>query len=358
MMVVFLCGLVALILMRTLKNDYARFTSEDDELELGKVVDESGWKQVHGDVFRPPKHLVLLAAVLGTGYQLLWLGMTCIALTLVGSFYHERGTIVTTFLVLYSLTSFVAGYSGASFFKRNQGEDWKKAMAITASLLPMCVFGTLFGLNFIGVAYQSTNVLSVGTIMVMLCIWLLVSCPLTILGTIVGRSMATVGDFPCRVNALMRPVPDGKWYTKPSSIVLVAGILPFGSIFIEMYFIFTSFWNYKFYYVYGFMLLVYIILIIVTMCVTIVATYFLLNAEDYRWQWTAYLSGGSTAAYVYLYAIYYFVTKTRMSGILQTFYYFGYMGLFCLGLFFLTGTIGHLGAHVFVHRIYRYIKSD
>ena len=34
MMVVFLCGLVALILMRTLKNDYARFTSEDDDLEL------------------------------------------------------------------------------------------------------------------------------------------------------------------------------------------------------------------------------------------------------------------------------------------------------------------------------------
>jgi hypothetical protein len=28
-------------------------------------------------------------------------------------------------------------------------------------------------------------------------------------------------------------------------IALVGGLLPFGSIFIEMYFIFTSFWNYK-----------------------------------------------------------------------------------------------------------------
>lgn len=49
------------------------------------------------------------------------------------------------------------------------------------------------------------------------------------------------------------------------------------------YFIFTSFWAYKIYYVYGFMLLVFIILTIVTVCVTIVCTYFLLNAEDYRW---------------------------------------------------------------------------
>jgi transmembrane 9 superfamily protein 3 len=32
-------------------------------------------------------------------------------------------------------------------------------------------------------------------------------------------------------------------------VCLVAGVLPFGSIFIETYFVFTSFWNYKFYYV-------------------------------------------------------------------------------------------------------------
>ena len=31
------------------------------------------------------------------------------------------------------------------------------------------------------------------------------------------------------------------------------------------------------------MLLVFLILIVVTVCVTIVCTYFLLNAEDYRW---------------------------------------------------------------------------
>jgi hypothetical protein len=31
------------------------------------VNEESGWKLVHGDVFRPPKHLAVLAALLGTG---------------------------------------------------------------------------------------------------------------------------------------------------------------------------------------------------------------------------------------------------------------------------------------------------
>ena len=66
-------------------------------------------------------------------------------------------------------------------------------------------------------------------------------------------------------------------------IAILGGLLPFGSIFIEMYFVFTSFWAYKVYYVYGFMLLVFIILLTVTSCVTIVTVYFFLNAEDYRW---------------------------------------------------------------------------
>lgn len=132
-----------------------------------------------------------------------------------------------------------------------------------------------------------------------------------------------------RINAVPRPIPEKKWFMEPGVIILLGGILPFASIFIEMYvckrffvllfkrlllfryFIFTSFWAYKIYYVYGFMLLVFLILIIVTVCVTIVCTYFLLNAEDYRWQWTSYLAAASTAAYVYVYAIYYFFFKTK-----------------------------------------------
>lgn len=55
------------------------------------------------------------------------------------------------------------------------------------------------------------------------------------------------------------------------------------TVFVLRYFVFTSFWAYKIYYVYGFMLLVFAILAVVTVCVTIVCTYFLLNAEDYRW---------------------------------------------------------------------------
>jgi transmembrane 9 superfamily member 3 len=44
--------------------------------------------------------------------------------------------------------------------------------------------------------------------------------------------------------------------------------------------------------------------------VTIVAVYFLLNSEDYRWPWLSFLAAGSTAVYVFLYAVFFFFMKT------------------------------------------------
>lgn len=87
MMVIFLTGLVAMILLRTLRNDYAKYTRDDDDIESLEhdISEESGWKLVHGDVFRPPPNLALLAALLGTGVQLALLVLFVILITIAGS---------------------------------------------------------------------------------------------------------------------------------------------------------------------------------------------------------------------------------------------------------------------------------
>ena len=87
MMVIFLTGLVAMILLRTLRNDYAKYTRDDDDIESLEhdISEESGWKLVHGDVFRPPPNLALLAALLGTGVQLALLILFVILITIAGT---------------------------------------------------------------------------------------------------------------------------------------------------------------------------------------------------------------------------------------------------------------------------------
>jgi transmembrane 9 superfamily protein 3 len=363
MMVVFLVGLVALILLRTLRNDYAKYMRDEDDLDSTErgVGEDSGWKQIHGDIFRKPNYIMLFTAFLGTGYQLMFMVFVMIALSIVQTLYAERGAIASSFIASWCLTSFMAGYYSGSFYKShfypNPSPDWIKVFLLTGTTMPAIVAAVIMSLNSVGVAY-GTHTLPMSAFFTMFIIWLLVALPLTLGGTILGRQWGGKADWPCRINSFPRPIPETPWYSRRLFLVLVSGLLPFGSIFIEMWFVFTSFWNYKFYYVYGFMLLVYVILSIVTMCVSIVATYFLVNNEDWRWWWTAFLSGASTSLYVFLYSMYYFFTKTHMHGFLQTAFYFGYTGLFCIALAMVCGTVGVIGSKWFVTRIYRNIKID
>ena len=54
-----------------------------------------------------------------------------------------------------------------------------------------------------------------------------------------------------------------------------------------------------------------VILIIIQVCVSIVGTYVLLNAENYKWRWTSFLSGCSIGLYIFIYCIYFYFYKTN-----------------------------------------------
>jgi transmembrane 9 superfamily protein 2/4 len=76
--VCFLVGMVSTILLRTLRKDIARYNQLDsvalEDLSGTGIMDDgvqedSGWKLVHGDIFRPPKYPLPLSVLLGNGAQ-------------------------------------------------------------------------------------------------------------------------------------------------------------------------------------------------------------------------------------------------------------------------------------------------
>lgn len=56
------------------------------ERDLG---DEYGWKQVHGDVFRPASHSLLFSALIGAGHQLTTVIFSVIVFAILGELYTE-----------------------------------------------------------------------------------------------------------------------------------------------------------------------------------------------------------------------------------------------------------------------------
>ena len=126
-------------------------------------------------------------------------------------------------------------------------------------------------------------------------------------------------------------------YLAAPLVILAGGILPFGACFVELFFLMSSIWMDQYYYVFGFLLLVYVILGVTCAEITAVACYFQLCAEDYRWWWRSFFTSGSTALYVFLYSIVYF-NRLESNMFVTYLLYFSYMGIVSLGVFLLTGS--------------------
>jgi transmembrane 9 superfamily protein 3 len=68
------------------------------ERDLG---DEYGWKQVHGDVFRPASHATLFSALVGAGYQVTVVVLSVIIFAILGELYTEWVYIYCSNFLIY-----------------------------------------------------------------------------------------------------------------------------------------------------------------------------------------------------------------------------------------------------------------
>eukprot|EP00884_Botryococcus_braunii_P021685 jgi/Botrbrau1/81/Bobra.0022s0071.1 len=355
--VLLLTGFLATILMRVLKNDFMKYTR--DEEGVMEDNEETGWKYIHGDVFRFPPQLNLFCAFIGTGTQLFVLAICIFLLACIGTFYpYNRGALYTALIVLYAATAGISGYIASTYYRQMEGKSWVRNIMLTCFIYCGPFFLMFCFANTVAIVYRSTAALPFGTIVIIMVIWMLITIPLTIIGGILGKNQRKEFYTPCRTNKFPREVPFLPWYRHAVPQMIMAGFLPFSAIYIELYYIFASVWGHKVYTIYSILFIVFIILIIVTAFITIALTYFQLAVEDHRWWWRSFLCGGSTGLFVYGYCFYYYLARSDMSGFMQTSFFFGYMLMVCYAFFIMLGTVGWRASLMFVRHIYRAIKCE
>ncbi|KAL8160857.1 hypothetical protein V2J09_012346 [Rumex salicifolius] len=355
MIVLFLSGMVAMIMMRTLYRDIANYNQLETQDE---AQEETGWKLVHGDVFRPPMNAGLLCVYTGTGVQAFGMTLVTMIFALLGFLSpSNRGGLMTAMVLLWVFMGLFAGYSSARLYKMFKGTEWKRNTLKTAFMFPGILFTLFFVLNTLIWGEKSSGAVPFGTMFALVLLWFGISVPLVFVGSYMGFKKPAIED-PVKTNKIPRQIPEQAWYMQPIFSILIGGILPFGAVFIELFFILTSIWLNQFYYIFGFLFIVFIILLITCAEITIVLCYFQLCSEDYNWWWRSYLTAGSSALYLFLYSIFYFFTKLEISKFVSGVLYFGYMLIGSYAFFVLTGTIGFYACFWFVRKIYSSVKID
>ena len=119
-----------------------------------------------------------------------------------------------------------------------------------------------------------------------------------------------------------------------------------------------SIWRSQIYYLFGFLFAVVLLQIIISSQIAIIITYIQLCRKNYRWWWKCFIVSGSSAIWVFLYSIYYYLDVLRVKVLSGTILYFGYMIILSFSLFVVCGSVGVISTFFFLKKIYSMTKIN
>ncbi|KAH9306410.1 hypothetical protein KI387_010814, partial [Taxus chinensis] len=314
MVVLMLSGMVVMILMKTLFSKYN--LGETDE----EAQEETGWKVLHGDIFKTPANSFLLCIYVGSGAQLFGMTIGKMLFAMLGFLSPSSvGGLMTAMVFLWVSMGLFVGYSSAWLYKMFNGTDWKTNAIKTAFTIPGIAFAIFFSLNALMWGVESSGAVPFGYMFTLVFLWFGTFVPLVFTG----------GYFGCKKLAIDNPVetkkvPEQAWYMWPVSSIAIGGILPFGVVFTEFFFILNSIWLHRMYDIFGFLFIAFVILMVICAEITIILCYFQLCSDDYYWWWRAYMPSVYSALSLYLYASSHFFAELEITKLFTAFAYFVY----------------------------------
>jgi hypothetical protein len=349
--------LVASILLRTVRGDIARY-EQGGEIER----EDTGWKLISGDVFRTPPKAGTLCMYVGAGVQVaacLFLSLAFMAFGLISPV--KRGALMTWILVTYFLFATVGGYVGTNMFINvTRSKDGWRLLCLRISLfLAGIIIAILTLANIVLGAAKSTQGVPFLYMFFLFLMWILMSVPLTFLGGYFASKKDPI-KYPVRTNQIPREIMNrpSSIMAHPLFIVFLSGLLPFGVMYVDLYFIFSAMFEHLYYYAFGFLFGMVFITAIVCIEMSIVSTYMILCIEDYRWWWRSFFAGGSVALYFALYGLSYLIFDSGLEGSLSKFVFMCYLSIMSTIVYLSMGSLSFFISYIFVRNIYGAIKAD
>ena len=354
-LIVVISAIIVTILCRNLKAD---ITSYNDRVSNFEEINEYDWKQISGDVFRPPTvNVLLLSSLLGTGTQLYLMMAATLFLGLFGFMNPEqRANILNIGILFFCFMGLPGGYIAALFYRFWGGNSWLKVSLLTSFLFPgVLIFGYII-VNIVLSIEKSNAAVNFYDIISLFILWIFCTFPLILIGSFFGYKSKRI-NVPCDINRIPSAIPEKPCYLHYKYIVFITGFIGFATIFIEFNYVMSALWRHQIYFMATFIWISFLLFVIVVGEMAILFVFLNLCRGDYNWAWKSFIMGSSPVIYIVIYSVFYFfyLRITRISSMIV---YFGMMGLISAMVMFICGTIAVFFNFVFLKIIYSKIRKD
>ena len=354
-LIVVISIIIVMVLCRNLRSDISSYNDRVSNLE---EINEYDWKQISGDVFRPPAvNVLLLSSMLGTGTQLFLMIAATLFFGLFGFMNPEqRANILNIGILFFCFMGLPGGYIAALFYRFWKGNSWLRVSLFTSFLFPgTLIFGYII-VNIILTIEKSNAAVHFYDIVSLFILWIFCTFPLILIGSFFGFKSRRM-SVPCEINRIPSAIPDKPCYLHYKYITFVTGFIGFATIFIEFNYVMAALWRHQIYFMATFIWISFLLFVIVVGEMAILFVFLNLCRGDYNWAWKSFIMGSSPVIYIVIYSVFYFfyLRITRLSSMIV---YFGMMGLISAIVMFICGTIAVFFNFVFLKLIYSKIRKD
>ena len=355
LLIIILSTITFLIFSKNVQNEIDIYNFRVAHIES---IDEFNWKQLYGDVFRPPNKLpTLLAAFTGTGFQLFLMVLFTSIITFF-SFMSQSNklNLINSIIISFLILGFPGGYISAKLYRFFGYENWVKISLITSLFFPGIIILIHTIINTTLIIEKSNAAMKIKDILSLYCFWIFLYIPTSLIGSFLAiKEKKKYQDYP--INTIPTLIPKKPFYLSIKFSPIITGLICFGAIFYELNSVMNSLWKNETYFFATFLWISFIVFLIVNCEITILVIYWNLTKGDYKWWWKSYYIGGSPMIYLLIYSIYYLFSLkiTRISaliiycGIMYIIYFVGYI---------ICGSLATLTCFLFLRKLYKQIKID
>ncbi|KPA80534.1 putative mitochondrial endosomal integral membrane protein [Leptomonas pyrrhocoris] len=351
--VLFIGSSVFCLLLRALHKDFNRYNSEDPE----DLQEETGWKLIHADVFRPPFYANWLAIFVANGCQVISTVTIVLMAAMLGLLSpSRRGALVSAMLFTAVFTSIIGGYVCGVLLQYLNCRAWKHIFLCSLTL-PGGLLLTYLFTSTINAVHGATTAVPLATLLQIVVLMVAVSLPLTVLGGSIAFRQQPITN-PTHVGRLAREIPQQNFLNRPLFMYSFFPCVPLIVVMVEVYYIMQDLWAGQIYYSFGFLAMTALIWAMVCALVTISCLYYVLCFENHRWWWVAYIVPGGAGLHMFFLCMFFFAWQLNVVSFASTVLFFVYMGALSYMYGLAAGAIGVATSIIFVRQIYASIKID